>query len=49
VAAATSGTTSSDPFAFLTESAIGGIPNWALIAGGIALVMVLPSLMGGRK
>jgi hypothetical protein len=47
-AAATSGTTSS-PFAFLTESAIGGIPNWALIAGGLALVLALPSLMGGRR
>jgi hypothetical protein len=48
-AAATSSTTSSDPFAFLTESAIGGIPNWALIAGGLAVVLILPSLMGGRR
>lgn len=36
-------------FGFLTETSIGTIPNWMLIAGGLALVLVLPSLMGGRK
>jgi hypothetical protein len=40
---------STSPFAFLTEDSIAGIPNWVLIAGGLGLLMLLPSLMGGRK
>jgi hypothetical protein len=39
----------SDPFAFLTQDSISGIPNWMLLAGGLALVMILPSLLGGRR
>jgi hypothetical protein len=39
----------SDPFAFLTQDTISGIPNWMLLAGGLALVMILPSLLGGRR
>ena len=39
----------SDPFAFLTQDAIAGIPNWMLLAGGLAVVMILPSLLGGRR
>ena len=38
-----------DPFAFLTQSLFDGIPNWALLAGGLAVVMLLPSLIGGRR
>ena len=40
---------SSSDWSFLTETSIDGIPNWMLIAGGLALVFVLPSLMGGKR
>lgn len=42
-------TSTTDDFAFLTQSVFGGIPNWALLAGGLALVLILPSLLGGRR
>lgn len=32
-------------FSFLTDSAFGGIPNWALLAGGLGAVILLPSLL----
>jgi hypothetical protein len=35
--------------AFLTEESIGGIQNWVLLAGGIAALLILPGLLGGRK
>ena len=35
----------SDPFAFLTESMIGGIPNWGLILAGVAALF----LLGGKR
>jgi hypothetical protein len=41
--------TTASPFAFLTETSIDGIPNWAWIVGGLAVVFILPSLLGGRK
>ena len=34
-----------DPFAFLTESVIGGIPNWGLILAGVAALF----LLGGKR
>ena len=34
-----------DPFAFLTESMIGGIPNWGLILAGVAALF----LLGGKR
>lgn len=43
-----SSTSGTDDFAFLTQSLIAGIPNWALIAGGLAAVLLLPSLLGRR-
>lgn len=32
-----------DPFAFLTQSVIGGIPNWGLIVAGVAALFLLGS------
>jgi hypothetical protein len=41
--------TGSDTFAgvkdFLTGAALGGIPNWILLAGGLAAVLILPSVL----
>jgi hypothetical protein len=34
-----------DPFAFLTQSMIGGIPNWGLIVAGVAALF----LLGGKR
>lgn len=50
-AASSSSSTSStsDTWGFLTETSIDGIPNWMLIAAGVGLVFLLPSLMGGRR
>ena len=46
--AASNGATS-NPLSFLTDSAISGIPNWALIGVGIVAIMIVPSLLGGRR
>jgi hypothetical protein len=35
----------SDPLAWLTESAIAGIPNWWLLAGGLVAVVALPMIL----
>jgi hypothetical protein len=43
----TSATT--DPFAWLTQTSIGTLPNWMLLAGGLAALMVLPSLLKGGR
>jgi hypothetical protein len=47
----TSSTTSSTPdLSFLTDdSLISGVPNWGVAFGALALLMVLPSLIGGHR
>jgi hypothetical protein len=34
---------------WFTETSIDGIPNWALVAAGVAALFILPRLMGGRR
>lgn len=41
--------TTSDPLAWLTETSIGTVPNWMLLAGGLVAIMVLPSLLKGGR
>jgi hypothetical protein len=45
----TSASSASDPFAWLTQTSIGTVPNWMLLAGGLVAVMVLPSLLKGGR
>jgi hypothetical protein len=48
----TSGSTaavSSSGWGFLTETSFDGIPNWALIAAGIAAIFLAPKLFGGSR
>jgi hypothetical protein len=35
--------------AWLTETSIDGIQNWALLAAGLAALLILPSFLGGRR
>lgn len=45
-----SGGTLTDSLGWFTQSIIGGIPNWALVAAGVAaLVFVIPMMSGGRR
>jgi len=34
---------------WFTETSFDGIPNWALVAGGVGLVLLAMSMMGGRR
>lgn len=36
-------------FGWITETSFDSIPNWVLLAGGVAVLLMLPSLMGGRR
>ena len=46
----TSSLTSGVDLSFLTNSTlITGLPNWAVAVGVVAALMVLPSMMGGRR
>jgi hypothetical protein len=45
-----SGTSTAAPwYEWFTETSIDSIPNWALVAGGVALIVILPMLLGGKK
>lgn len=39
----------SDFESWLNGSMIGGIPNWGLLAAGVAALLILPSMLGGHR
>lgn len=39
----------SSSFGWLTETSFDSIPNWVLLAGGVVVLLMLPSLIGGRR
>jgi hypothetical protein len=46
----TGGSTTAAPwYEWFTESSFDGIPNWGLVAAGVALIVILPMLMGKKR
>jgi hypothetical protein len=45
----TVGATTGDWFTDPTQEVISGLPNWGLVAGGVGVLMVMMTMMGGRR